>query len=336
MINRNSVKISTKIKIIGALIVTLTFGIISSTIYLNQKNKKDALVINIAGKQRMLSQKISKNIFYFCKNKNRRDFTELNGAVNEFLGNLNILINGDKSKGITKAPTQEIKQQLLKVEQLWNSFNKDINEFKKILTDDLDMDYEKSLIKVSNIIYKSNIILLNEADKTVSMYTKYSEQKTQYLQNFQYVAMLLMFVLALNALKQLKIIERHANEFLENSKKIIESQTENKPIEYIEIQAESEIEEATDTLNCFINKINSAMDYSTQAVEKSQKASEKLEEITDEFDKIIGDIQDSTNISSQLTKSEDIAIQSTEDLLHTTKKLENLKKELDKLLKTCN
>ena len=336
MISKNSVKISTKIKIIGALIVTLTFGIISSTLYLNQKNKKDALVTNIAGKQRMLSQKISKNIFYFCKNKERRDFRELNGAVDEFVDNLNLLINGDKSKGILKAPTKEIKQQLLKVELLWNSFNKDINEFKKILTDNMDMDFEKSLILVSNAIYKSNIVLLNETDKTVTMYTKYSEKKTQYLQNFQYMAMLLLFLLVLNAFKQLKVIERHANEFLENSKKIIESQTENKPIEYIEIEAESEIEEATDTLNCFINKINSAMDYSSQAVEKSQKASEKLEEITDEFDQIIGDIQGSTNISSQLSKSEDIAIQSSEDLLHTTKKLENLKKELDKLLKTCN
>ena len=336
MINKSNRKISTKIKLIGALIVTLTFGIISSTIYLNQKNKKDALVINIAGKQRMLSQKISKNIFYFCKNQNRKDFIELDGAVEEFIYNLDMLFNGSKSKEIYKVPTKEIEQQLIKVGLLWETFNKNIETFRKILGSDLDMDYEKSLISVSNVIYKSNIVLLNETDRTVSMYTKYSEKKTQYLQNFQYGAMLLLFLLVIYALRQLKEIERHANEFLENSKKIIESQAENKPIEYIEIEAESEIEEATDTLNCFINKINSAMDYSAQAVEKSQKASEKLEEITDAFDKIIDDIHDSAKISSQLSKSEDIAIQSAEDLLHTTKKLENLKKELDKLLKTCS
>ncbi|MEA3498637.1 MAG: type IV pili methyl-accepting chemotaxis transducer N-terminal domain-containing protein [Campylobacterota bacterium] len=336
MTNKNNTKISTKIKIIGALIVTLTFGIISSMIYLNQKNKKDALVINIAGKQRMLSQKISKNIFYFCKNENRKDFTELDDAVEEFIYNLNILSHGDKTKGIYKVPTKQIEQQLIKVESLWKTFNKNIETFKKILVSDFDMDYEKSLLLISNRIYETNLVLLKETDKTVSMYTKYSEKKTEYLQNFQYGAMLLLFLLVLYALKQLKVIERHANEFLENSKKIIESQTENNPIEYIEIEAESEIEEATDTLNCFINKINSAMDYSVQAVEKSQKASEKLEEITDEFDKIIGDIHNSTNIASQLSRSEDIAIQSSEDLLYTTKKLENLKKELDKLLKTCS
>jgi chemotaxis regulatin CheY-phosphate phosphatase CheZ len=136
-------------------------------------------------------------------------------------------------------------------------------------------------------------------------------------------------------LQQLRIIENHAKEFLKHSKVIIEAQVENKPIEYIEIEAEREIVEATDTLNCFINKINSAMEYSTEAVEKSQQASEKLEEITDEFDKIIVDLTGSTNLTSRISKSEDIAIQSTEDLMKTTKKLTELKKELDMLLISC-
>ena len=48
-------------------------SIISTTIYLNNKSKKDALIINVAGKQRMLTQNISKNVFYLywatCKFK---------------------------------------------------------------------------------------------------------------------------------------------------------------------------------------------------------------------------------------------------------------------------
>ena len=56
--------ISTKIKIIGILFALLMTSIIATTIYLNNKNEKDAMIINIAGKQRMLTQNISKNIFY--------------------------------------------------------------------------------------------------------------------------------------------------------------------------------------------------------------------------------------------------------------------------------
>ena len=56
--------ITNKIKLIGIFFIILMTSIIITTIYLNEKNKKDALLINIVGKQRMLTQKISKNIFY--------------------------------------------------------------------------------------------------------------------------------------------------------------------------------------------------------------------------------------------------------------------------------
>ena len=62
--------ISTKIRFIGILFIVLMTSIIATTIYLNEKNKKDALLINIAGKQRMLTQNISKNIFYIYHNDN--------------------------------------------------------------------------------------------------------------------------------------------------------------------------------------------------------------------------------------------------------------------------
>ncbi len=64
--------------------------IVGTTIYLNAKNKKDALIINIAGKERMLTQRISKNIFYLYHN-NSQDTTELDSATQEFIYNLNSL-----------------------------------------------------------------------------------------------------------------------------------------------------------------------------------------------------------------------------------------------------
>ena len=52
--------ISTKIKLLGAIISIFMITILVTIIHLNNKNKKDAIVINIAGKERMLTQKISK------------------------------------------------------------------------------------------------------------------------------------------------------------------------------------------------------------------------------------------------------------------------------------
>ncbi len=326
-------KISTKIRILGASLVFTMLILISLTIYLNQKNSKDATIVNIAGKQRMLTQKISKNVFYLYYNKDM-NFKELDEAVDEFSHILESLKNGCQTKGIEASPTQIITNQIIKVSDLWKSFENDVQRFKDLLVT-TNRKNDILLNEKVNSIYKSNINLLKEVDNLVSMYTDYIEYKTHIIEKFQYAGAILLSLLILYSIQQLRIIEAHANQFLKYSKTIIETQVENKPIKYIEIEAESEIVEATDTLNCFINKINSAMEYSTEAVEKSQQASEKLEEITDEFDKIIDDMQDSTNLSLQLSKSEDIAIQSTEDLLQTTKKLSDLKQQLDSLLISC-
>ncbi len=86
--------ISTKIKFIGILFLVLMTSIISTTIYLNSKSKKDALIINVAGKQRMLTQNISKNIFYLYYIKDGVH-TELDNSVLEFIYNLNSLKDGN-------------------------------------------------------------------------------------------------------------------------------------------------------------------------------------------------------------------------------------------------
>lgn len=329
----NNNRISTKIKILGAGLVVTILSLIILTIYLNEKNIKDSLLINISGKERMLTQQISKNIFYLYHQR-KLDFNELDNAVEEFKYILNSLEKGNELRGIEAAPTDEIAQQISKIIVLWKSFNTNVQTFKELIISK-NKDNEKKLKVQVSSIYTSNNNLLKEVDNLVSMYTQYTEQKTHTIKNFQYGGAFILFLLIIYSILQLRKIESHANEFLQYSKNIINTQVENKPIEYIEIDAEKEIVEVSDTLNCFINKINSAMEYSEEAVNKSQLASEKLEEISDEFDQLLDDIEDSQTISSQLSKSEDIAIQSSEDLLQTTKKLANLKQQLDNLKIAC-
>lgn len=325
-------KISTKIKSIGALFIFLMATVIFITVYLNNKNKKDALIINIAGKERMLTQKMSKSIFYLYHNK-KTNFSELNSASEEFIQNLNSLKNGNKLTGITPVPNDNIGQQLYKVEILWKDFFNNINEFKKLQLND-DIQSKKQLLIIVENIYNTNNILLNEVDNLVTKYTLYAESKTDSIKNFQYVAALLIVLLIIYSFSQLKDIEDSANQFLEFSKKV--ARDENEQLQTIKIDAkEKEILEVTDTFNCFINKVNLAVSESAVAMEHSKNASAKLEEITDEFDKILDELENSKDINNTLNKSEDMIIQSTEDLMNSTKKLQELKKELDTLINSC-
>ncbi len=327
-------KISTTIKIIGASLILLMLSMITITIYLNQNNVKDALIINIAGKERMLTQKISKNIFYIHNTKNL-DFSELDNAVEEFIYNINSLKDGNNLRGIASAPTDKIAQQISKVIILWNSFNKDVKCFKDTMVSKEQNDKKLNMI-ISNI-NKTNNTLLKEVDNLVTMYTNHSEYKTNYIKVFQYGGALLLFLLIIYSLFQLKKIETHANEFINYSKQLANFNNNNKieHIDHIDIEAESEIVEVSDSLNCFITKINSAMEHSNEALEQSIQASSKLEEITDEFDTILNDLENSSDVTKQLNQSEDIMIESTEELIKSTKKLQHLKEKLDNLLIQC-
>ena len=324
--------ISTKIKFIGILFLVLMTSIISTTIYLNSKSKKDALIINVAGKQRMLTQNISKNIFYLYYIKDGVH-TELDNSVIEFVYNLNSLKDGNNLIGIEKAPTDLIAKQLAKVEIMWNTFYQNIENFQK-LNNKEDVVSQNELKKTIEAIYNTNTTLLNEVDNLVSMYTTYSEEKMNYLKYAQYFFALIIIALIIYSFSQLKAMEENAKRFLEESKKIIE-QDIDEPLSPIKIEAENEIVEATNTLNCFIQKINSAVTYSANAIEQSKNASQKLEELSEEFDLIIDGLKNSADISKQLNKSEDIVIQSQEDLVNSTKRLQELKNELNKILNAC-
>lgn len=324
-------KISTKIKLLGALLIFLTLSIITVTIYLNQQNQKDALLINIAGKQRMLTQKIAKNIFYI--NHHKKSFDELNAATNEFIKGLDTLQNGDKLINIYSAPTQEIKNKIYSITLLWEEFHKDIQNFISI-SKSKDINKETLLHKIVASIENENTLLLASADELVTMYTVYSQSKTNYMKLFQYTSALVLLFIFIYSLIRLREIESHVDEFMVYSKKLITDEDGLK-IEPLNIDAESEIIEVSDTINCFISKINSAVDYSNEALEKSQQASLKLEELTDEFDGIIDELQDKPLISKHLNTSEDIAIESAEVLLNSTQKLKRLKDELSSLIITC-
>ena len=319
--------ISTKIKIIGILFALLMTSIIATTIYLNNKNEKDAMIINIAGKQRMLTQNISKNIFYLYSNP-KSSQNELDSSIEEFIYNLESLKGGNSLSKLKESPNIQIDRQMLQIEYLWSIFYQNIVKFKELIHNNTN---QKELQNIVNIIYETNPELLYEVDALVSLHTINSEQKIRFLKNSQYFFAILILFLIIYSFLELKTMEKNALRFLEESKKVMEQNFEE-PLKPLKIEAEGELIEASNIFNRFLNKINSAIIDSNSALEQSKNASYKLEEISNEFDEIINEIQNKSEISKQLNKSEDIAIQTQEQLLHSSKRLNELKNELEKII----
>ena len=319
--------ISTKIKVIGILFALLMTSIIATTIYLNNKNEKDAMIINIAGKQRMLTQNISKNIFYLYSNP-KSSQNELDSSIEEFIYNLESLKGGNSLSKLKESPNIQIDRQMLQIEYLWSIFYQNIVKFKELIHNNTN---QKELQNIVNIIYETNPELLYEVDALVSLHTINSEQKIRFLKNSQYFFAILILFLIIYSFLELKTMEKNALKFIEESKKVMEQNLEE-PLKPIKIEAEAELVEASNIFNRFLNKINSAIIDSNSALEQSKNASYKLEEISNEFDEIISELQNKSEISKQLNKSEDIAIQTQEQLLHSSKRLNELKNELEKII----
>lgn len=322
-----NISVSQIIKILGLLLISSIFIVIVVTIYLNQKNIKDASIVNIAGKQRMLTQRITKNIFYLYQTKSY-DFSEIDNAIDEFNYGLNTLKDGNKLLNISEAPTKDISNQISKVVVLWTTFEKNTNEFKTAL---LKNDTQK-LNYLIEYIYKTNNRLLDEVDDIVSLYTVHIEEKTTFIKNFQYVSFAFLFIFALYALIQLKQVEAHAREFIEKYKKL--GSSEISELEPIEVNSEKEFVEMAHDMNSFISKVNSAINYSQGALEQSELASKKLESLTEDFENIIDELENKSDVIKQIDKSEDIVIDSSENLLKTTKKLNDLKAQLDSIFQS--
>lgn len=320
--------VSSKIKILGALLLGSIFLVIFVSIYLNEKNVKDALIVNIAGKQRMLTQKISKNIFYLYETR-ASNFSEMDNAIVEFNYNLNTLKDGNTLLNISAAPTQKINEQISKVIVLWKTFENNVKDFKiAIIKNDV-----QTLNSIFSYINETNNLLLENVDEVVNLYTNHIEEKTKLIKNFQYLSFTFLTIFAIYSFIQLRQIELHAKEFIDKYKKFKSSTLEE--IEPIHIESEKEFVEVADSINCFLDKVTLAMNYSNGALEQSKMASQKLQDLTLEFGNIINELENKKDIIKELDKSEDIAIESSESLLKTTNKLNDLKIQLDNLLKNC-
>jgi len=149
--------ISTKMKLAGGLLSFVIVFIISLTVMMNQMSKKDSYIINIAGKQRMLSQKISKETF-FIVHRHTNDFRELNTAVALFESSLKDLLYGNDSKGIYAPQNERIKAKLEEVMALWIPFRSEVEALKSGI-EEVRPDMEVLTPRIEKLLVLSDTVV---------------------------------------------------------------------------------------------------------------------------------------------------------------------------------
>ncbi|NOZ91092.1 MAG: hypothetical protein GXO60_07410 [Epsilonproteobacteria bacterium] len=126
-------------------------------------DKELAISINLSGKQRMLTQKMTKEAFLVRSNINKENnIKNLKNSSQLFDKTLKGLIAGDKSLNLVAIKNDEIQEQLQKVDTLWQPFYKEVQNILSGKADDSSYKF----------LEENNIVLLKEMNKAVGMYAQ--------------------------------------------------------------------------------------------------------------------------------------------------------------------
>ncbi|MCF6249144.1 MAG: methyl-accepting chemotaxis protein, partial [Desulfobacula sp.] len=195
---------------LGLIVAGLSFIILSMflvTWYTTTAQKADGLVINLAGRQRMLSQKMSKELFLFANQKDAKVKQTFKLAAQNTMKVFNVTLSALKDSGtapltldlngataVCPKADEPAYSQLVKVAALWDTFSTNMDTTLSGTKDD-----NKSLYFIKD----NNISLLKEMNTAVVMLQKLSEKKIKRLIVFQTFGLIIGITLMIASIFQI-------------------------------------------------------------------------------------------------------------------------------------
>ncbi|MFG1492017.1 ATP-binding protein [Halobacteriovorax sp. ZH4_bin.1] len=180
------------LKYIIAFISIVLFTIISQALmqFFILKQESYSQVINLAGRQRMLSQRLAKQTLLYRYDSIQSDRLKLNKEIittkELLLSSHDSLKNGSTEKGIIPAFTEDIRQQYIKLDQILKKIDHDVT---CIITNCTDAHQ-----RLENIIVDTEIFL-GEMNKIVLESTDFSKSRVLSLSKLELFLFCLIILL---------------------------------------------------------------------------------------------------------------------------------------------
>ncbi|MDP3266230.1 MAG: type IV pili methyl-accepting chemotaxis transducer N-terminal domain-containing protein [Sulfuricurvum sp.] len=289
--------ITTKVRWIVAILSLNLITIIMVDIWLNMDQKNDAKVINIAGKQRMLSQRTVLELHRLLVDEDAA-FEKLQQARSEFDRNFKKLsTTASDYRGFSN---ESIEKTMLDVHANWNRMGGLIDRY---LVGDHNLDDLKRIYEDGD----RTLVLMNKA---VTQYEEYMMEKRLIAYRIQIFLALISFGIILYMARTTLQIQRNFSTFLEHSKTLSGR-------EAVTAKSNNELDIACSHIDYFLKNVEEALQSATDAVEKSEVATSGLYGATPEAKNL-------------LEQSEDVIIQVGEELHQTAARLKKLKSNLEK------
>jgi methyl-accepting chemotaxis protein len=187
----------------GLLTLMIIILFLVSWTMLNRQ-KDDGLIINLAGRQRMLSQKMAKELLQLQHNfkqtgqKNEAEIETVQNTMKVFEMTLNALKDSGRAPLTLNlkttqfrrcpVPSKPVNQQLTRVNDIWNKISPEYN--------DVLSGNDPKGTNLADILVK-NLSLLTEMNKAVGLMQSEAEQKIFKLINYQVIAVVFSILIAI-------------------------------------------------------------------------------------------------------------------------------------------
>jgi len=297
-----TIKAKLTITAIGAFLIVLIMFI--ETWWITGMQKNDGLVINLAGRQRMLTQKMTKEILFYnkeLKSGNKQNLSKLRNQVRDTMKIFDITLSALKNSG--EAPTtlslstsplrfcpkasEPAYSQLDIVSQLWQQFTAKIEK---------NLSLKKPDKESLNWIMKENMHLLKEMNKAVGMMQKQSESKITLLLWLQVCGILTAVVFVIFSIITIKIIIDKLNYISNFAIKLGNGDLSAKST----IQGDDELGIIGNKLDQMAEKLKEMFSDISQTASKLELSSIDFSNIANELSEKLGQISDN---SSQVSTS---------------------------------
>ncbi len=174
--------------VIGGIFLANVITIIATMSTLSGQ-EKDATAINIAGRQRMLSQKMTKEAAFFVQSRDEEWARNLKNTADLFDKSLYSLEFGDSEMHLKRAEDPEVMDEIQKLKKIWQPFREKIQE--------IISAPPGSAVSVQALEYvkQNNIPLLKQANALTKAFENFARGKIKYLEMIMAIMLGISFAL---------------------------------------------------------------------------------------------------------------------------------------------
>lgn len=279
---------------------TVLLSEMNKAVGLMEKANIDAHTVNLAGAQRMLSQKMSKEAFLL--DTGTVSTNQLRSTADRFDNVLSGLISGDSALGLHSIKNTSINSQLNIVRNTWLPFKAQIGVLNAV---------SDEILKEIAYVQENNISLLEESNEAVVIFEHLSAGKITNLINMQIFFMIVTFIAAgVSWLFLSRSVVTPLKEVIQNLQEgagqVSDASTQlnmsSQSLSQGATEQASSVEETTATLEEISSMVKQNADNSAEANQLSISAKETAEKGSDSVQNMIVSMEDISKSSEEVSK----------------------------------